>query len=378
MKQCNGKPFKIKNDIVGKIAKKKLPLLNRKNRIIAINDDESGLFGYKAIIFKRKIEKHSFIPIPQLTNVSSVFIDSISDGDIALLNRDGICQILWEKDSQQNCILITEECNCRCWMCPQPPMQDNKKQDILNRTIFKLLDKSSTREICITGGEPTLYSDRLIDYLQIIKNNFPDVNVTILTNGKNLNEFNLVKRIVDVGVSNLIFCISLHADTDTVHDSICRSKGSFVQTINGILNLAKFRQKIEIRYVINKMNHHRLKSFSHFIYKNLPFVIHIAFMGLEISGYAKKNFDKIWVDPTVFKKNLMSATLDLYKKGLNPSIYNLPLCLLQKEIWQFSRKSISKWKNSYLEQCNACSEKENCCGIFTTSSFNSPFITAIT
>jgi His-Xaa-Ser system radical SAM maturase HxsC len=262
-------------------------------------------------------------------------------------------------------------------MCPQPPSKDNKKNEVLNRCILKLIDTDTTKEICITGGEPTLYSDRLIEYLYIIKNKFPKANVTILTNGKKLCDFNLVKKIVNVGLSNLIFCISLHGDTDILHDSICRSKGSFTQTIQGILNLAKFRQKIEIRLVINKLNYQRLEPFSHFIYKNLPFVIHIAFMGLEISGYAEKNFEKIWIDPTDYKYRLKSAIIELNRKGLNPSIYNIPLCLLPKEIWKFSRKSISKWKNSYLDECNSCSEKENCCGIFTTSAFNSSFISSI-
>ena len=199
----------------------------------------------------------------------------------------------------------------------------------------------------------------------------------LLTNGKNFDDFNFAKKVSEIGLSHLIFCISLHGDTDSLHDSICRSKGSFQRTVNGIYNLAKLRQKIEIRFVMNKMNYSRLQSFSHFVYRNLPFTIHTAFMGLEVSGFASKNFDIIWVDPYDYQDYLKDAVLDLYTRGLNVSIYNIPLCLLPMKLWKFARKSISGWKNNYLKACSACNGRLDCCGVFTTSDFNSSNIAAI-
>jgi len=72
-------------------------------------------------------------------------------------------------------------------------------------------------------------------------------------------------------------------------------------------NLAKFRHKIEIRYVINKLNYNRLKSFADFVYRNFPFTIHVTLMGLEVTGLAMDNFSKIWIDPVDTVKRFPNA-----------------------------------------------------------------------
>ena len=104
-----------------------------------------------------------------------------------------------------------------------------------------------------------------------------------------------------------------------------------------------------------------------YIYKNFPFVSHVAFMGMEIEGYAKDNYEDIWIDPKKYAEQISFAAWSLYRRGINVSIYNLPLCLLPKKSWRFARKSISGWKNDYLDVCEKCNVKEDCCGIFTTS-----------
>lgn len=56
---------------------------------------------------------------------------------------------------------------------------------------------------------------------------------------------------------------------------------------------------------------------------------------------------------------------------MNVSIYNLPLCLLEEPIRRFARDSISAWKKNYLEQCDQCTVKEKCGGVFDTSAVQS-------
>jgi len=45
----------------------------------------------------------------------------------------------------------------------------------------------------------------------------------------------------------------------------------------------------------------------------------------------------------------------------------LVLCLLDRSLWGFSVKSISDWKNRYVDECKRCSVKEQCGGFFATS-----------
>jgi len=49
---------------------------------------------------------------------------------------------------------------------------------------------------------------------------------------------------------------------------------------------------------------------------------------------------------------------------MNVSIYNHQLCVLRKSLWKFARKSISDWKNIYLDECASCRAKEECGGLF--------------
>ena len=81
------------------------------------------------------------------------------------------------------------------------------------------------------------------------------------------------------------------------------SQNAFDETINGILNLKRFNNiKIEIRFVITAINYERLEAFAEFIYRNLLFVDHVAFMGLEITGFTRANLKELWIDPYFYKK----------------------------------------------------------------------------
>jgi His-Xaa-Ser system radical SAM maturase HxsC len=230
-----------------------------------------------------------------------------------------------------------------------------------------LLDPARVEKICLTGGEPTLYEEEFLAILQICKQKFPHANVMVLTNGKQLSDLRFAKKVANIGLKGLLFCVSLHADIDALHDAIVGVEGSFAKTIAGIQNLGRLSQPVEIRFVISKMNYKRMETFPNFIFRNFPFVVHVAFMGLEMTGLAVKNYSSIWVDPTVYQAELATAVKDLKRRAINTSIYNLPFCLLRKESWGFARKSISGWKNSLLPVCDGCGLSEACCGVFTTS-----------
>jgi len=131
--------------------------------------------------------------------------------------------------------------------------------------------------------------------------------------------------------------------------------------------LAKFSQFIEIRVVVSQLNHDRLVQMARHIYRNYPFVAHVTFMALEITGHARDNHAIVWADPFDYGDTLEKALHELHRSGICVSAYNHPLCLIPKAAWPFARKSISAWKNDYAPACADCSVREECCGIFTTS-----------
>ena len=177
----------------------------------------------------------------------------------------------------------------------------------------------------------------------------------------------LVEKITSIGHSKLLFCIPLYAANYEQHDYIVGSKGAFVDTIKGIFNLFRMRQLVEIRTVLFSKTIGNIKLLADYISRNLPFVRHVAIMGMEYSGYAAKNSNEFWIDPFDYKDILDSAALSLHRRGMMTSIYNIPLCLLTERVRFLARDSISAWKKTYPVSCNSCGMKEQCCGIFGTS-----------
>jgi hypothetical protein len=89
-------------------------------------------------------------------------------------------------------------------------------------------------------------------------------------------------------------------------------------------------------------------------------------MGLENTGFAIANDDKLWIDPLDYQEPLKAGIDVLAAAGVNVSIYNLPLCVLDPSIRPFAVQSISDWKNAYVQECEGCSARTNCAGFFST------------
>jgi His-Xaa-Ser system radical SAM maturase HxsC len=143
-----------------------------------------------------------------------------------------------------------------------------------------------------------------------------------------------------------------------------QAHGAFDQTVIGLHQLARYGMRVEIRVVLHAITIPRLIHLAEYIYRNLTFAEHIALMGLENIGYAPRNMDRLWIDPFDYQDRLEAAVDFLSTRGMNVSIYNHQLCVLRRSLWKFARKSISDWKNIYLEACQSCGVKDDCGGFF--------------
>lgn len=364
MRQLRGIPLNYRNRIKGKISKNPAQTKETKNCILATASIEKKHRGFKAVLCSAAIEdvKANRLKIPIIHSVEN--IEALSEGDIVSLDMmTGDIIVVYEKNSVHNSILASTDCNCRCIMCPQALVEDSTENLKNNLEIIRLIDKRTTA-LGITGGEPTLLGDGLIKLLKECRKQLPETQIQILTNGILLKDNEYVRSIARLRIKNLIFCVPLYADTNTEHDFIMQRKGAFDDTIQGLYNLATNRQLVEIRIVVMSLNFKRLTQIAEFIYHNLPFAIHVAFMGMEVEGVARKNVERLWVNPKEYSPYLREAVFYLSQRDMDVSIYNEQLCLLPKRLWDFTCKSISEWKNIYLEQCLECSEKSRCGGFF--------------
>lgn len=274
----------------------------------------------------------------------------------------------FETNSNSNVLFVTNQCNNQCIICCQPPHSGDDIETFYarNERLVRTAPKD-TKEVCITGGEPTLAGDRLIDLVSLVRKELPNTSIHILSNGRNFQLNDYTHRLAVAGGDKLILGIPFHSDYIGDHDLIAGTKGAFNETIHGLYNLSEEGCCIELRIVINKLNYMRLPQMADFILKNLSFISWGALMAMEDTGYAVKNNNTIWIEPIDYIPQLCKAVDILAQWRIPVSIYNLPLCLLPKSYHRFAAQSISDWKIKYIDVCEYCSVKSKCCGLFATS-----------
>jgi His-Xaa-Ser system radical SAM maturase HxsC len=360
MKNLTGNSINIDNEILGKVTFKGVNLFSKKNYVFIAPNTTKFRKGYLAVLTDAEVQNTSQ---PVVANIKQ--LSELNEGDVVLINPNGSISVLYEIKSLHNAIMATERCNHRCIMCPQPPILQEKDKTDFNLKLLSLFDKN-TREIGITGGEPTLIGDNLFVLIEYIKKHYPKSAISLLSNGVKFADYKYVQKLALTMHRDLQIDIPIFSDIDTEHNRIVGAT-TFYKTIEGLYNLAKFRQKIGLRIVVHKQTYKRLPQLTEFIYRNFPFVFHVAFMQMETTGLAEQNIDKLWIDPYDYSKELEEAVLNLARRNMNVSIYNSQLCILPKSIRNYAKQSISDWKNIYLIECEGCELKQECAGFFASA-----------
>lgn len=292
---------------------------------------------------------------------------AIAPGDVVrLIEGSPRVSVLYRRGSNSNTLFATERCNSFCVMCSQPPrdVDDKWLVDEMIDTI-PLIDRTEV-QLGISGGEPTLLGDDLLVVLHQAQRHLPETGLHILSNGRRFSDRDFARCVCAVRHRNLTWGIPVYSDCPEIHDYIVQAEGAWDETLAGIYNLAKFNAIVEIRVVVQRANIERLGELAYFIFRNLTFAKHIAFMGLEPIGFARANYDRIWIDPVDCDDALKDAAFFLANRGMTVSLYNFPLCTLPVELWPIAQKSISDWKNTYLTECATCSVRDRCCGFFAS------------
>ncbi|MDF1600205.1 His-Xaa-Ser system radical SAM maturase HxsC [Mesorhizobium sp. YIM 152430] len=292
----------------------------------------------------------------------------IQPGDIVRLRQgSSLVSVVYRRGSKANTLFATERCNSRCVMCSQPPRDDDDSWRVaeLEQTI-SLVDRNEI-QLGITGGEPTLLGSDLGRLVDVTAHCLPDTTLHVLTNGRLFQHRLFASDIAARRPDHVVWAVPLYADVAQIHDEVVEAPGSFHETLDGLYELGRLGARVEIRVVLHKMTVGRLPQLASFIYRRLPFVEHVALMGLEPMGFAKRNRDRLWIDPVDYMPALESALFHLLNRGMTTSIYNLPLCVLPSHLWPFAEQSISDWKNLYPDECEGCAVVDRCAGFFASA-----------
>lgn len=353
--------------------------------LLVVLFDECGINHTQNIYITSKIQTFDYLSKLHRSVILVEDLEPLDEGDIVYFQSLAFSklQLIYQVHSSHNVLFLTGECNSMCKMCPQPPKRDEIDYYSIALNTIAMVE-TSPQFITISGGEPTLLGDKLLEILDLIHNKWSKTeSIQLLTNARLLANPSYTQRLIEVckGGEKLTIGVPLHSDILAIHDDITQRKGSFAQTIRGLYNLSLYKNVcIEIRIVAQKANISRLKDIIHFVGRYLTFVSHISIMQMEPEGFAREHWGDFWIDPTEYSKELVKA-IDLAEMiGIPIKLYNYQQCILPDSIRKYAYQSISDWKNIYQSNCKMCPSKENCAGFFKSQDndkYYSKFITPI-
>lgn len=319
--------------------------------------------GYLGVLALGAVSPVAGVPIAQGLRQ----LDYLDDGDVVAVDPNGFVRALYRRASPHNFILVTEQCNSLCLMCSQPPKAiDDSDRLAEHLRLIDLIDPA-TAELGITGGEPTLFRDGFLELIARSKERLPSTALHVLTNGRLFFYRRFAGKLGDLAHPDLVLGIPLYSDVDTLHDHIVQAAGAFEETVIGLQHLDRYNVRVEIRVVLHALSVPRLPQLATFIARNFPFACHVALMGLEMFGLVHKHLSELWIDPADYQRQLLAASAILGDAGMNVSIYNHQLCVLDPKLRPLARKSISDWKNVYLPECSGCGMMNECGGFFQSA-----------
>lgn len=359
--------------LLGRISREPVAHVTARHETLALVDSESALHFSDCSSYRGVLSPLADDELPEearkcRSRVTSLkHADHLETGDVVALSPSGPIRTLYRANGTHNFLFATDRCNSNCLMCSQPP-KDKDDSYLINENLELIqLISDPPQHLVITGGEPTLLGEGLLRIVERLRDRLPDTGVLMLSNGRRFSKLGVAQSLASVGHPQFRVAVPVYADDPQLHDYVVQARGAFDQTVLGLHNLARCGVSVEIRVVLHALTVPRLLELSEFLYRNFPFADHIALMGLEIMGYTKRNLNELWIDPTDYQRELKAAVSHLSLRGMSVSIYNHQLCVLDRELWNFARKSISDWKNVFLEACSACSARERCGGFFASA-----------
>jgi His-Xaa-Ser system radical SAM maturase HxsC len=284
------------------------------------------------------------------------------DGDVICVQPQAQrAERLIRARSPHNSLLITERCDQLCVMCSQPPKKTHVDRFATLTEAALLAPQDCT--IGITGGEPTLYKDQLLQMLELVLTRRPDLRFHVLTNGQHFEEMDL-RRLRGSLYRRVQWGIPLYAPTSGLHDEIVGKAGALARLEQSFALLIEAGASVELRTVLLSTNIDELPQLSQYVTSRLRFVDAWSIMQLENIGFARGRWSKLYVDHSKRFDPIADALSIAVLHGINARLFNFARCTVPPEFREYAVASISDWKRKYAKACTGCSEHDRCSGFF--------------
>lgn len=164
------------------------------------------------------------------------------------------------------CTFIGTRCNCFCPHCPNPNVNKGNDRSTVSgfdgtrdiSFILSELERPFYTGVAISGGEPMLYMDKLVEWITKIRAKFPNIYIWHYTNGLLATETNL-RRVADAGVNEVRFDLAADNYSQKVLDNmasaarIIPSVGIEVPVLleqyNNLIKAIDYADSIGVKYI---------------------------------------------------------------------------------------------------------------------------------
>ena len=130
-------------------------------------------------------------------------------------------------------ISLGGRCDNNCIYCPA---RQKSSSQIDFSEIAASLNQKEGDNVSLYGGEPMLRND-LLEIIDVAKGNGYR-RIKLLTSGQTFSDTRFLEQVMTAGCH--LFEIKLWGPNPSLHDSMTRTSGSFLKTMNGLENLAGY------------------------------------------------------------------------------------------------------------------------------------------
>lgn len=297
-------------------------------------------------------------------------LDSLAEFDVIEFFSDRNFKVLFRDDSNDNALVVTNQCNSNCVMCPCSEGFRRRPSRETAEHLCRVLEymPSDARYLTVTGGEPTLLGKELFPVMRKLREHFEDfTQFQFLTNGRAFSDNEYLRQFLDAAPAGMHYGIPLYGFSPETHDPITRAPGSFSQAVSGIQALLRNGCNVEVRIVVSRLNSNYMDRLAQFIVSNFHGLSHVAVMATEMCGAAAANRHDVWLDYREAFQASKRAIKTLLAGNIDVMLFNFPLCKVERGYWAICKKSISDYKIRYYETCQSCKVKALCGGVFRST-----------
>ena len=288
-------------------------------------------------------------------------------------------------------LAVGYECNHNCIACPLTTYDRLHKKltfEDIKKRVYSIKKDSSINHIVLSGGEPMLHPEffKILEFL--ITEQF---DITVLSNATQCKDEAFVTKLKQITKgSKFNIVVAIHSSKTEIHDKMTGTRGSLLETLEGLDNLAEAGITLVIKHIFNKITLPYIMETFRYLEQHYPPQVSFQFCSMDYSGRAEKNKEKLFVTLEDLKEPV-EKVLDYLDARMshkrNVTFIETPLCMLDPYYWKYFKTpdiyldtyiapntddkeiihQVRSECGTFFKPCSDCDVKKWCSGIWKSA-----------